>query len=334
MHVKSRIRFSLFSAMILTLGFMLFGASSHPPKHTRRQKLQWGQYQILWKPGIYGQQIAKESASFSSKPDYIMFYRDLGRPFPKIPINGVRSNGATPIVSLELWSWHGVKNKSYLAMINEGKYDDYLRQWAGDAKSEGRRILIRFGFEFNGDWFSWSLKPQEYVKAWRRAYRIFQEVGATKVEWVWAPNVISCPNTDDNNMHLYYPGDTYVDWVGVDGYNFGEHHDQWHHWQSFDDVFSDTLSQFSRRYPTKPVILAEFGCAPGKANQRSDWIRDAFDKIRQNAQIKAAIWFNYNKHREGEPNWRLDVTPESLKAFNETFAAPLPSTQNELTEPR
>ncbi len=324
MHFKSLIRFSLFSALILTLGFMFFGASSSPSHHANQQQLQWGRYQILWRPHAYGQQIAEESAHFTRKPDYIMFYRDLGRDFPKIPIDAVRANGATPVVSLELWSWHDKQHISYLTLINAGKYDEFLRQWANDAKSDGHRILFRFGFEFNGDWFSWSLKPDAYVKAWRRAHRIFQEVGAANVEWVWAPNVISCPNTDDNNMHLYYPGDGFVDWVGVDGYNFGEHHDQWHHWQSFDDVFSHTLKQFASRYPSKPIILAEFGCAPGKANQRSDWIRDAFDKISHNAQIKAAIWFNLDKRREGEPNWRIGVTPGSLQAFNETFAAPLP----------
>ncbi len=322
MRSHSRIRYSLFSALTLALGFMFFGASSDPSSH-RHQKLQWGRYQILWRPLAFGQQIADESAKFKRKPDYIMFYRDLGRPYPKIPIDGVRVNGATPIVSLELWSWHDRNHTPYLPLINEGKYDDFLRQWAKEAKSDGHRVLFRFGFEFNGDWFSWSLKPKAYVKAWRRAHRIFQEVGASNVEWIWAPNVISCPNTDENNMHLYYPGDEFVDWVGVDGYNFGEHHDKWHHWQSFNDVFSDTLKQFASRYANKPIILAEFGSAPGKDNQRSDWIRDAYDKIRLNAQIKAVIWFNLDKRREGEPNWRIDVTPESLQAFNETFAAPL-----------
>ncbi len=325
MHNKSRIRFFSFSALILALSLMFFGASSHSSTPPARRPIQWGLYQILWRPRAYAQQIKDESAHFASKPHYIMFYRDLGRVYPKGPIDAIRSQNATAIVSLELWSWHGKRKTSYLPLIIEGNYDDFFRQWATDAKSHGQRILFRFGFEFNGDWFSWSLKPQDYVKAWKRVHHIFQDVGATKVEWVWSPNVVSCPNTDDNNMHLYYPGNEFVDWVGVDGYNFGEHHDQWHQWQSFDEVFGDTLKQFSDRYPSKPIILSEFGCAPGKPKQRSDWIHDAFDKINRNAQIKAAIWFNLDKRREGEPNWRIDVWPESLQAFNKTFAAPLSS---------
>ena len=60
----------------------------------------------------------------------------------------------------------------------------------------------------------------------------------------------------------------------------------------------------------------------GKAGQRERWIRSAYESIQRRPQVKAVIWFNYDKRREGEPNWRIDRTPESLRAFNETFAAP------------
>ena len=135
-------------------------------------------------------------------------------------------------------------------------------------------------------------------------------------------NIQRCPDKPGNNMHLYYPGDDYVDWVGVDGYNFGEHHDQWHHWQTFEEIYRDLLKSFAIKYPAKPLMIAEFGSAPGKGHQRSTWIREAFQTIQQYPQIKAAVWFNLDKRREGEPDWRIDVTPESLQAFNETFAKP------------
>lgn len=182
--------------------------------------------------------------------------------------------------------------------------------------------MLRFGFEFNGDWFTWSGDPEAYVSAWRRAHDIFKGVGAGNVEWIWAPNILSNPDTPRNDMHRYYLGDAYVDWIGVDGYNFGEHHDQWHQWQSFDDVFSDVLADFAKRYPTKPVMISEFGCAPGEKAQRAEWIRDAYRSLQQRPRVAAVIWFNFDKRREGEPNWRIDLTPESLRAFNETFAAP------------
>ena len=124
-------------------------------------------------------------------------------------------------------------------------------------------------------------------------------------------------------MHLYYPGDAYVDWVGVDGYNFGDHHDKWHKWESFEVLFGPLLADLAKRYPNKPLMLAEFGCAVGEAKARQQWIRKAYAYLREKCpRVRAVIWFNYDKRREGEPNWRIDATEGALEAFNETFAAP------------
>lgn len=283
--------------------------------------VDWGLYQMLWSRR-YGDILDSELKKFSSKPAYVMFYRDLGRAFPRRAIEPINRIGATAIVSLELWQWHGRQRGSYLPLINSGEFDDFFKQWARDAKNYGKRVMLRFGFECNGDWFSWSLDPPAYVSAWRRARRIFVAAGAANVKWVWSPNIMSVPDRPDNDMHLYYPGDEYVDWVSLDGYNFGENHDRWHHWESFEQVFGKTLRDFARRYPHKPMIISEFGCAPGKPGQRPRWIRDAYAFVTRFPNVKAVVWFDYDKRRENEPNWRIDVTPESLKAFNETFAKP------------
>ncbi|MFQ5494146.1 MAG: glycoside hydrolase family 26 protein, partial [Phycisphaerae bacterium] len=241
----------------------------------RRVPLDWGIYQILWSRQ-FPDQLAREVARFASKPHYVMFYRDLGRPFPKAAVEGIERIGAVAIVSLELWSWHGGVKGSYLPLIAKGDYDGFLRSWATAAKTHGRRVLLRFGFEFNGNWFTWGGDPEGLVTAWRRAHDIFRKVGADNVEWVWSPNVVSVPDKPGNDMHRYYPGDQFVDWVGVDGYNFGENHDRWHRWQTFDEVFDGVLTDFKKRYSNKPVMLTEFGCAPGPGDQRERWIRDAF----------------------------------------------------------
>ena len=284
----------------------------------RTRPLQWGVYQIFWNRG-YEKRLQKEIAQFDSSPAYVMFYRDLDRPFPKVAADAIHKVGATPMVSLELWRWHD-SGKPYLPAIIRGDYDDYLQTWARRAREDGRRILLRFGFEFNGDWFTWSLDPDGYVAAWRRAHEMFARERANNVEWVWSPNIVSCPDTSENKMHLYYPGDSHVDWVSLDGYNFGDHHDQWHQWQSFKEIFGKTLETFEARYPSKPIILSEFGCAPGHGRQRATWIQQAYETLQDFPQVEAVIWFNYDKRREKEPNWRIDAVPGSLDAFNETFA--------------
>ena len=306
---------------LLLIAALVFAASQREEQRPiRDQPLQWGLYQILWSKS-YGEHLRKGIAKFSTSPDYVMFYRDLGRPFPKRPIDAIHSIGATPMVSLELWSWHGQHKGSYLPLIIRGDYDDFLRDWARSAHKDGRRVLLRFGFEFNGDWFTWSHDPTAYISAWRHAHAIFRNEHADNVEWVWSPNIVSCPDTRENRMHRYYPGDAFVNWVSLDGYNFGDHHDKWHHWESFEKIFHGPLRDFEKRYPSKPVILSEFGCAPGKGKQRERWIREAHATLNRYPQVKAVIWFNLDKRREKEPDWRIDVTSDSLRVFNETFAA-------------
>ncbi len=294
------------------------GPPASQPLHTDR-RLEWGLYQILWNPARYEALLRREIARFASPPDYVMFYRDLGRPYPRTAIDAIRRIGATPIVSLELWQWHAPRG-DYLKRINAGAFDAYFRGWARDARRDGRRVLLRFGFEFNGDWFTWGGDPQGFIRAWRRARRIFREVGADNVEWVWSPNVVSVPDTPANAMHRYWPGAEWVDWIGLDGYNFGPNHDRWHRWESFEEVFGKPLRELIARHPDKPIMIAEFGCAPGEPQRRARWIRQAYAALRRFPQVRAAVWYNYDKRREGEPNWRIDADAASLRAFNETFA--------------
>lgn len=287
----------------------------------RKKPLDWGLYQILWSRR-YQDILEREISRFASRPKYVTFYRDLSRPFPTTAVRAIAAHGAVAVVSLELWSWHGRRRESYLPMINAGEFDAAFRRWAGAARDHGGRVLLRFGFEFNGDWFSWSGDPPAFVAAWRRAYDIFRQVRAENVEWVWAPNVVSIPETPENDMHGYYPGDDYVDWIGVDGYNFGDHHDKWHKWQSFPEIYATVRRDFQQRYAAMPVMITEFGCAPGEPGQREKWIRDAFETLQSWPQVEAVIWFNFDKRREGEPDWRLVETDGSLAVFNETFAKP------------
>jgi len=312
--------FALWGLLTATAAACVINAVAADRKpHARSEPLQWGIYQILWSRN-YCDQIEATVSALASAPDYIMFYRDLRRPFPRRPIECIEARGATPIVSVELWNWHGPKAE--LADIVDGRYDTYFRTWARDAKTHGKRILWRFGFEFNGDWFTWGGNPKRFVAAWRHVHAIFRDAGAHNVEWVWSPNVVSCPNTPENDLHAYYPGDAFVDWIGVDGYNFGDDHDKWHHWESFESVFSARLDDFARRYPEKPVMIAEFACADDTPAKRAIWIREAYDYLHTRPHVRAAVWFNLDKRREGEQNWRIDTSPEALAAFNETFAAP------------
>ncbi len=302
---------------IFVTPFLLGGSSSAPAR------VDWGVYQIYWGLQRFEGALRQSLEPLASKPDYVMFYRDLGRPYPRKGNRVIRDVGATPIISLELWFWGDGKTK-YLPKIVAGEFDAFFRKWAEDAKADGGRVLLRFGFEFNGDWFSWGGDPETFVKAWRRVRGIFKDVGAENVEWVWCPNITSHPKGESNSLHRYWPGGEHVDWVGVDGYNWGDDYQAWHKWTSFERLYDALLDDLKRRYPGKPIMIAETG-SPEDADvpgRKARWVREAYAYLSRKPAVRAVVWFNYDKRGEGELNFRVDSSTAALEAFNQTFAKP------------
>ena len=221
-----------------------------------------------------------------------------------------------------------------------GKYDDYLHQYAKDIVATGLPLAIRFNHEMNGVWYPWSEttgqgdsingnNKGDYVKMWQHVHDIFEREGANDlVVWTWAPNIINnlpAANKGVDFLKAMYPGDEYVDWMGVSGYlrpaykpdnNF-----------TFDYTFGATLDQL-REISDKPIILAEIG-ASEVGGKKPQWITSVFDALAQpeNADIIGLSWFNLSvtSYVEGElmtNDWRLESRPESLAAFKAGIARP------------
>src|SRR4051794_20486250 len=122
------------------------------------------------------------------------------------------ADGRIPLVNVE------PNNIDFNNIIN-GKYDTLLKKRADDAKTLGKQFFVDFAAEMNGDEGWGGHKPATYIAAWRHIHDIFVARGATNVVWAWCPN-----NEDDPGSPPamnYYPGDQYVDWTGIDGYNWG-----------------------------------------------------------------------------------------------------------------
>ena len=110
-----------------------------------------------------------------------------------------------------------------VARIVAGDFDGYIRSWAKAAADWGKPLMLRFAQEMNGNWYPWGAgvngnAPGEYAKAYRHVHKIFTSVGATNVIWIWSPNVLYPGGA---SLSSVYPGNAYVNWIGVDGYNFG-----------------------------------------------------------------------------------------------------------------
>jgi len=226
---------------------------------------------------------------------------------PEQSLGGMAKDGVTPV-----FTW---QPQTYVQDIAAGKYDDYIRKIADECKAYGKPIFIRYAHEANGAWYDWSKYPDAVVNSSQRIYTIFQQEGATNVAFVWCPNYDS---SGTKNWLKYYPGDAYVDWVGVDVYN-------WARWpRTFDAMVSDIYSEFASR---KPIMIGEVssaenftpdqGYANPAAQNKSQWITDMFNAMNTKyPRIKAFVWFNVVK----EDNWKISSSPSSLKAFQNGVA--------------
>ncbi len=302
-----------FSLLVLTVSCQLAFASENTVKGSEKRQVKWGVYEMLTRRYSWENRLDQAIHDFGANPEFVLFFRDLNRirTFPTERVQNAHVRGMTPVISLEISRWGRGGDTGYLEEVAKGEFDDFFRQWAKDAKSCGLPVILRFGFEMNGDWFPWGEQPKTFIRAWRRSFNIFKEVGCENVQWMFSPNVLWDKRTEKKDLYNYYPGTAYVDLIGLDGYNFGDHHDKWHTWQSYEEVFERSIKACMKF--DKPVYLSEIGCADDQ--RKPAWIKDFLEKVSNDERIEGFIYFNHYNPRKREPNWRIDSDSETLRIF-------------------
>ncbi|MDB5693500.1 MAG: beta-mannanase, partial [Alphaproteobacteria bacterium] len=166
------------------------------------------------------------------------------------------------------------------------------------------------------NWFPWSEgvngnKSGEFVAAWRHVHDIFTSVGATNASWVWCPNVD--PGNKLQDLASLYPGDEYVDWTGLDGYNWGTNPVSPKGWMSFDELFRSTYDRITETIaPTKPLIISEVGCSE-QGGSKAAWIADALKSAQTNyPMLRGLLWFE--KYDDGM-DWPIETSSSAASAF-------------------
>jgi cellulose synthase (UDP-forming) len=215
-------------------------------------------------------------------------------------MEAVRRAGAVPLITWEPWRppVEGLRDtdqpEARLELIAAGRYDSYIRAWARGARDYGRPLLLRPMPMMNGDWYPWSIgtngnTSQHFVEAWRYLHDIFTDEGATNVSWVWGVYSFAALKDEGQSRPAYYPGDDYVDWVAMSGFNIGDAA-PWGSWQSFDEIFEETYQALSG--VGKPILISEIGTT-ALGGEPADWIRDSLRAIQERYRlVKAVVWFD------------------------------------------
>jgi len=266
----------------------------------------------------------------------VLWFLSFDDPFPAKACQTVIDRGSIPQLTWELF-WH-LANPSHSDTKSTGlddvlahKHDAYIDTFARGAAACGKPILIRFLHEFNGNWHTWggfkngsAAGGPETVKAvWKYVVDRFGAAGATNVLWLWCPHgpTANVPTDAWNDMENYYPGDDYVDWFGMDGYNWYPK-DPWggtRPVQDFDAVFKVVYGRLVA-LAAKPIAISEMASGEFTCGQitKADWIIDTFSRMKSYPALKMYSWFNINK----ELDWRVNSSPAVLAAFRKMMSDP------------
>lgn len=264
-------------------------------------------------------------AMVGTTPRIVMWYQrwsDEWSDFSPKTADAIRARGAMPMISWEPTAGLVDDRTWSLRRIVDGSHDAYIRRWVKAVAAWGHDIYVRPMYEMNGWWASWCAfangnSPKEFVAAWRHIVELARDAGATNIRWVWSPNV------DNDGLGVpfveLYPGDDYVDWVGLDGFNRGT---SWSttRWQSMVEIFSLSIEHV-RTLTQKPLMIAETGSSE-VGGDKAAWIRKGLARIPQDLpDVRAVIWFSKNETSLGI-DWRVNSSAASLKAFRELAGSP------------
>jgi beta-mannanase len=182
--------------------------------------------------------------------------------------------------------------------IAEGRLDEYIINYFRDAMDPAKTLNNRAPIwfrplnEFNSGWVTWGFDPEGFRAAWRRLYNIAEQLGALDHHiFVWSPNHRSYPDVDWNKMERYYPGDQYVDWVGLSCYppsaQYAKNEGHRYPLGRCEEVYAKYGSY-------KPMMVAEGGYDSPDRIDRVRWVREWFQVPEKYPNFKAMIWENHN----------------------------------------
>jgi Glycosyl hydrolase family 26 len=245
--------------------------------------------------GLYPDGVPKSYAGVTAftvatgvRPNVVLYYSGWLEPFHAAFAAVVAQDGAVPLVQIEP---KGIN----LAAIASGHYDSYLSAYATAVRAYHHPVILSFGHEMNGSWYSWGYRhtsPALFVAAWRHIVTLFRALGAINVTWLWTVNTIHSGHGVPS-PRAWWPGSSYVTWVGIDGYYSNQS-------AIFASLFGPTIVAV-RTLTHDPILIAETAAAP--ATEQPAKIADLFAGIHLYGLL-GFVWFD----TVAITNWTISST--------------------------
>jgi len=263
----------------------------------------------------------------------VSVFHGVGDIFPTAAERQLAARGSRALlISLDM----GAARTHRFSAWSSGRHDAYLKRLGASLADYPFPVYLRPWAEMNADWVPFQPTadggkpaggtPAEFVRAWRHVVNEVRAAGATNVRWVFNPTADTYAQT--TSVSMIYPGQQWVDVLGLDGYNWGTYPG----WRSFSSIFSEQYRRLTALDPALPVWLCEFasrepsvddGAPIDTAQSKAKWLRAAFES-RDFPRIQALVYFDIKKERD----WRLASSSASLGAARQELSArPAPSTR-------
>ncbi|GEM_PF-1416030 len=248
-------------------------------------------------------------------PNNLLFFSNWSDPFPAEQVGAAWDRSMTPQIAWEPVI-PGADQQPRLREIADGEWDGYIDTWASAAAAHGEPIVLRLAAEMNGDWYPWSAgvngnEAADFGDMWRHVHQRFDAAGADNVVWLWSVNRSDNLRSD---IADYWPGDEYVDWVGIAGYwrGFGSAPEP-----TFTAIYDQTLGEL-RALTSKPILLAEVGAGTDVDADRITWLSTLFAGLDANPDIIGFVYFNDIK---SGGDWRIQFSQTVVDTFADGVAS-------------
>jgi mannan endo-1,4-beta-mannosidase len=228
------------------------------------------------------------------RPQIVSYYSGWLEPFQASFAATAAKKGAVPLVQIDPT---GIS----ISAIASGQYDAYLDSYATAVRAYRHPIVLSFGHEMNGYWYSWgylNTPARVFVAAWRHIVKVFRAEGARNVTWLWTVNIIH-KRARVPSPGPWWPGSSYVNWVGIDGYYDTPS-------ATFASLFGPTIAAV-RIFTHAPILIAETAVKP--APYQAAKVADLYAGIRL-YDLLGFIWFDSVQVFD----WRLK-SPAAIAAF-------------------
>ena len=255
----------------------------------------------------FEQLVGKPHASY-------FHYVGYGSPFPFRWVRDLHSRNMMPHIAWE-------PNRG-LEVVQD---DDYLRGWAEAAARTEGPIFLRYASEMNGDWEAYSGDPELYIEKWITVARVMREI-APNVIMAWVPFA-----TPQRTITEYYPGDEWVDWVGVNIYSV-HHYDGDISRPAHDDPREMLRYVYDLYADRKPIVIGEYAATHFCAACGEDVTEFGLKQMTRLYEslptefpgVKMINWFSVDTIGAGlaNNNYSITCSPEFLARYRELISDP------------